>query len=109
MGWEATVPSACPMWRAPWSLTANHGEPKPLLRGLCPARVKLFPSSRPNHVPPAGLDPRMVAGLHPKVIGYQLHGYPVASAAEGSKAADAAGYSLRSSHPAAGRHTRYFR
>jgi hypothetical protein len=52
------------------SFTANHGQPKPLLKGSVVAS-HVVPKLMMNAVPPAGLRSRMVRGLGAKVVGHQ--------------------------------------
>jgi hypothetical protein len=68
-----------------WSVTANHGQSNPLLKGSAQIESCCSQARNQQQVPPAGLGSGMAAGLDLKVVSHQLHGYPVASAAEGSR------------------------
>jgi hypothetical protein len=65
-----SVPSACPTRGTPTVFHANHGQPKPLLKGSV-VTSHVVPKLMMNAVPPAGLRSRMVRGLGAKVVGHQ--------------------------------------
>jgi hypothetical protein len=62
-----------------WSLTANHGQLKPLLSGSIMSTSSCSQAHDQLHAPPAGLSSGMAKGWT-LVLGDKLRRYPVASA-----------------------------
>ena len=59
------------------SFTANHGQPKPLLKGSILPELSCSQAHNQKPVPPAGLAPGWLQDRARIVVGHQGSGYPV--------------------------------
>jgi hypothetical protein len=76
------MPSTCPGREVPAVLHGQSWRAEAAAQGLCPTRVKLFPSSRLTAGASGRPRLRDGPGLDPKVVGHQLGGYPATSEAK---------------------------